>query len=550
MTRIYLVDKNIHKTVTTTESLATMQLPLDQGLMAKFGMNPEQIFSIVRVGNNAVVHLKDGTQVILEGFFAQEVLSIPLQDGQSLWATFVEESAIEIPANDYLVLDGVPPNVVVSDSSVAPPESLTSEPPVAMGTNTAITANSPVGTTIPTWVLVSGGIAGIGVIAAASGSGDKNNGPAPDTTAPTQAQGGFAGNHEGKTITGQAEAGATVLVKDSAGKELAKTIVGADGRFSVTLVKALTNGEKVSITVKDSAGNESSVTSITAPDTTAPVQPQGGFTGNHEGKTITGQAEAGATVLVKDSVGKELAKTIVGVDGQFNITLVKALTNGEKVSITVKDSAGNESSVTSITAPDTTAPIAGVLDFKNLNDTGSSASDRITQDNSFDLSLSGQEVGTAVVYQVSKDGGAWTSTTVKQSDLSDGVYQFKAIVTDAAGNSSEVLSTKLTVDNTAPVAGTLSITHLNDTGSSASDRITQDNSFDLSLSGQEVGTAVVYQVSKDGGAWTTTTVKQSDLSDGVYQFKAIVTDAAGNSSEVLSTKLTVDNTAPVAGTLS
>ncbi|WP_436899243.1 Ig-like domain-containing protein, partial [Acinetobacter gyllenbergii] len=135
-------------------------------------------------------------------------------------------------------------------------------------------------------------------------------------------------------------------------------------------------------------------------------------------------------------------------------------------------------------------------------------------------------------------------TTVKQSDLSDGVYQFKAIVTDAAGNSSEVLSTKLTVDNTAPVAGTLSITHLNDTGSSASDRITQDNSFDLSLSGQEAGTAVVYQVSKDGGAWTTTTVKQSDLSDGVYQFKAIETDIAGNIVETAIEIVVVDTLKP------
>jgi hypothetical protein len=56
------------------------------------------------------------------------------------------------------------------------------------------------------------------------------------------------------------------------------------------------------------------------------------------------------------------------------------------------------------------------------------------------------------------------------------------------------------------------------------------------LTGQEAGTTVVYQVSKDDGAWTTTTASQTNLTDGVYQFKAIVTDVAGNSAETLSPK--------------
>jgi hypothetical protein len=68
MTRIYLVDKSIHKTTTKSEVIATGQstaIPLDQRLMAKFEIHPEQVSSIVRVGNNAVVHLIDGTQVVL-----------------------------------------------------------------------------------------------------------------------------------------------------------------------------------------------------------------------------------------------------------------------------------------------------------------------------------------------------------------------------------------------------------------------------------------------------------------------------------------------------
>ncbi|MCY6412715.1 Ig-like domain-containing protein [Acinetobacter sp. VNH17] len=558
MTRIYLVDKSIHKTTTKSEVIATGQstaIPLDQRLMAKFEIHPEQVSSIVRVGNNAVVHLIDGTQVVLEGFFVQELLQLPLQDGQSLWATLVEDEVTEQPIDDYLVLDGVPPEAVVPDSSIVPAAGLNPEIPAAIvpeatgAAASAATAGTIAATTVPTWALVAGGLAGAGAIGAAVSGGSDKKDNLPDTTAPTQPQGGFTDNKDGKTITGQAEAGSTVIVKDAAGKELAKATVGADGKFSVTLPNALSNGEQVNVTVKDPAGNESTVASITAPDTTAPTKPESTFTDNKDGKTITGQAEAGSTVIVKDAAGKELAKATVGADGKFSVTLPNALSNGEQVNVTVKDSAGNESTVASITAPDTTAPVAGTLGFTNLIDTGTSSTDRITQDKAFDLNLMGQETGSTVKYQLSKDGGAWTNTTANQTNLSDGVYQFKAIVTDKAGNSAETLSPKVTVDNTVPAAGTLTLTNLTDTGSSSTDRITQDKNFDLSLTGQEANTTIMYQVSKDGGVWTNTTVNQNNLADGIYQFKAIVTDRAGNSSEVLSSKITVDNTI-VAGNLS
>ncbi|MCL5767432.1 Ig-like domain-containing protein, partial [Acinetobacter sp. ANC5681] len=199
---------------------------------------------------------------------------------------------------------------------------------------------------------------------------------------------------------------------------------------------------------------------------------------------------------------------------------------------------------------DNTAPVAGVLSFSNLTDTGSSSTDRITQDKAFDLTLTGQEAGTTVVYQISIDGGqTWVDTDTAQSNLADGVYQFKAVVTDVAGNSAEALSPIITVDNTAPVTGTLAFANFNDTGISATDYITKDQAFDLSLTGQEAGTTVVYQVSKDNGVWVNTDIAQSNLVDGRYQFKAIVTDKAGNSAETLSPIVVVDNTSPVAGTL-
>src|SRR5207247_258176 len=129
-------------------------------------------------------------------------------------------------------------------------------------------------------------------------------------------------------------------------------------------------------------------------------------------------------------------------------------------------------------------------------------------------------------------------------------YQYRAIVTDAAGNSANTNALSVTVDNTAPAAGTLSFTNLTDTGSSTSDHITQDKTFDLSLSGNEAGSTVAYHVSTHGGtSWPTTPSLHGTLPIGAYQYRAIVTDAAGNSANTAAISVTVDNTAPAAGTL-
>ncbi|MCH7305435.1 Ig-like domain-containing protein [Acinetobacter sp. NIPH 1869] len=560
MKRVFLLDKNNHKAAATSEigiAGQTKPILLNQALLAKSGVNVDQISSITRIGNDAIVHLVDGTKVILEGFFVQDTLQLPLQDGESLWAAIVDTKVEEQPISDYLVLDGVSPDVLASDSSVVRsiseiPNAIATDRSVETSHAIATTASSTVGS-IPTWAWITGSVAGVGAIAAASGgggNGSKKNDPAPDTTAPVSPQGSFTAQQDGKTITGQAEISSTVIVKDVTGKALAETIVGADGKFSLTLVHALTNGEQLYVTAKDQAGNESTATRITAPDTTAPVSPQSSFTAQQDGKTITGQAEIGSAVIVKDVTGKALAETIVGADGKFSLTLVHALTNGEQLYVTAKDQAGNESTATRITAPDTTAPVAGHLAFTHFVDSGYSDTDYTTQNNTFDLRLTGQEQGTVVNYQVSKNGGEWTETVVTQKDLSDGVYQFKAIVTDQAGNSSEVLSPLVTVDKTPPQTDVLSFTDFTDTGVSATDYITNDQTFNLSLKGQEQGTVVSYHVSKNGGEWAETVVAQKDLSDGVYQFKAIVTDQAGNSSEVLSPLVTVDKTPPQTGVVS
>src|SRR4029077_20748759 len=133
----------------------------------------------------------------------------------------------------------------------------------------------------------------------------------------------------------------------------------------------------------------------------------------------------------------------------------------------------------------------------------------ITQDGTFALNLAGDtdlNGVDSVVYQQSLNGGGWPDLPSSSlSGLADGSYQFRAVVTDNAGNSSNTAAIAVTVDNTAPTAGTLSFVGLADSGHADTPTpITQDGTFahnlasDTDLNGVD---SVVYQQSLDGGGW-------------------------------------------------
>ncbi len=179
---------------------------------------------------------------------------------------------------------------------------------------------------------------------------------APDKTAPAAPTAIF--DAAGKVITGVAEAGSTVSVKNAAGTELKTAVANATtGEYSITLTTALINKETVNVTAKDTAGNVSAIKAIIAPDNTAPTIPTAAF--DTAGKVITGVAEAGSTVSVKNAAGTELKTAVANTStGAYTITLTTALINKETVNVTAKDSAGNISAIKAIIAPDKTPPAA------------------------------------------------------------------------------------------------------------------------------------------------------------------------------------------------
>jgi hypothetical protein len=233
------------------------------------------------------------------------------------------------------------------------------------------------------------------------------------------------------------------------------------------------------------------------------------------------------------------------VDGTVSVTVLAAAAT---------DPATNASTASSTLSLvyDATAPALPVISNTIVADTGSSSTDRITNDDDLQLSGTAEANASVAVYDgstllgtVSADGtGNWTLAST--GTLSPGLHSFSAKATDAAGNTGNTsLPLMVTIDTSLPAAPTIDLLAADDSGSSDSDNITKTTV--LRLTGATEAFAVIElfdgstslgTVTADAaGVWLFTT---STLSAATYAFKAQATDIAGNVSATMSGALSVD----------
>jgi hypothetical protein len=252
---------------------------------------------------------------------------------------------------------------------------------------------------------------------------------------------------------------------------------------------------RVGVEAVDVAGNKSSIgvddnkLFTFELDTQAPYAPYLSVNAGEDGWTNSSlmyiSAEAGSSVLLyKDGafVGMATPSSSWGNTGTF--TFSPTLADGSHTFTAVAvDAAGNKSSPSSISFKlDTVAPVAGMLRFTELTDTGTADYYPITRDNIFKVNLSGQSgydtllieqfvtTKTRVqdpdtkIWSVQTSTTGWTPTVldtsqITRSGLSDGQYEFRAKLADKAGNVSYSPIIGMIVDRTAtapvfnPVAG-------------------------------------------------------------------------------------------------
>ena len=270
------------------------------------------------------------------------------------------------------------------------------------------------------------------------------------------------------TLSGTAEAGATVHVFDGA------TLIGtatadANGNWSVAATGLADGTYSFSTTVTDAVGNTSTVSAArdlrvdaTAPiaSVVAEVKRDGGITvgatTNVKDVTMSGTAEAGATVRVFD--GATLIGTATAdANGAWSVAATGLADRTYSFSTTVTDAAGNTSAASPLRAltVDTAAPApAAVAAFSP--DSGI-AGDGVT--NAKTVTLSGTaEAGatvrvfdgtTAIGSAIADATGAWR---VEATGLTEGPHSFTTTATDAAGNTSAASAPfGVRVDTGAPV---------------------------------------------------------------------------------------------------
>ncbi|AMJ69566.1 adhesin [Enterobacter cloacae] len=452
---------------TTTEGT---QVTLSHSSIVELHVERADVSHFARSGNDLVVTLHSGEVITLKNFYvtdAQGVSQLVLQESDgALW--WIED-----------------PTGAATYESIASTDALL-----------AASGSDAGGAAIWPWAL--GGIVAAGAIAAVAsssggGGGDDdddgdNSSPPPGTpvdpsnpdTTPPNAPSSLQFSSDGKSVTGTAEPGSTITLKDANGNVIGTGKTGSDGNFTVSLGTPLTNGEQVTATATDAAGNTSQGTTITAPDLTAPDAPtigsvtddvapltgsvtNGGST-NDPRPQLSGTAEAGSTVTIYDG-GVAIGTALVASNGTWTFTPSADLTEStHQITVRATDAAGNlgpASPVFTLTVDLTppTTPTAIVLTDDTGAIRGTITAGTPTDASKPILAGTGEPGGTITIYDngvvvgttTVLPNGTWSVTP--NGPLPDGTHSITVVETDAAGNQSAASEPIIfTVDTTPPLA--------------------------------------------------------------------------------------------------
>ena len=368
---------------------------------------------------------------------------------------------------------------------------------------------------------------------------------APAITAPAD---NSAQNTTTVTLSGTAEANAVVEVFEGATSR-GTTLASGTGAWTRVIAGATEATHTYTARATDTAGNTSAAsnTRTVRVDTTAPAAPAitapaDNALQNSATVTLSGIAEAGATVEVFEGAASRGTTTANG-SGNWTRAIPSVGDGTHTYTAKATDAAGNTSAASSTRSVrvDTTVPAAPAF---------TSPADNALQ-NSATVTLSGTaEAGAAVeVFEGATPRGTTTATggtwTVTINGAADGTHVYTAKATDAANNTSAASATRsVRVDTAAPAAPAIT---------SPADNALQ-NSATVTLSGTAEAGATV-EVFEGAASRGTTTANGSgnwtraipSVGDGTHTYTAKATDAAGNTSAASNTRsVRVDTTAPAA----
>ena len=224
-------------------------------------------------------------------------------------------------------------------------------------------------------------------------------------------------NDKSTTVTGKAEAGATVKVFVGT-KQLGSAKSTGSYKVVIPVQKA---GTVISVKAYDAAGNVSVASNVTVKDVTPPAKPTVNAL-NDKSTTVTGKAEAGATVKVFAGT-KQLGSAKSTSSYKVVIPVQKA---GTVISVKAYDAAGNVSAASNVTVKDVTPPAKPTVNV--IKNTTTSVTGKA------------EAKSTVRIYNGTKQIGSGTTNasgnfTIKIPVQKMGV-KLTATATDTAGNKS------------------------------------------------------------------------------------------------------------------
>lgn len=552
----------------------TRNIELLESSTVRIHGTPDIVSRYERVGNDLILHMKDGTTVRYESFFTLDAAGyhseLVFDDGTRLiHAQFSGAAAAE--------------GATLAAEAVA----LTPEY-TALGDMTSLLIGSTTTSTLSATTLGSvlgavavGGAAVAGVAVAVASSNNDNSATAPPQEPLTVDA--FAGNNGlNRTEIGQPHVLSGKTTGVSAGQTVTITLngvvytttVAADGSWHFTLpADAFTGLQdgiyalKVSVPGTNGVVHEKTI-DLTI-DTLPPNLTVDKFTGDNyltvgelaNGQVLNGTGEAGQNVTI--TLNGKTYTTTINTAGNWTLTVpaadLRALSEGEHaMSFTISDSAGNTTVVNRTIIVDTTPPELSLSPFTGNNLlTADELQSSQSVSGTASLSDVGQTVtvtfnGTTYTTTVESDG-SW-SVFIPPGDmqaLTNGTYNLVASLTDKAGNTTTLPPQTITVDTNAEAVN-ISIV-------SADDRLNAvEAGQPLTINGTTANVAAgqTVTVTLNGKPYTTTTgadgkwsvdIPSADLlvlSDGSNTLTASVQGVSGNTVTVNHTLDVHINTLP------
>ncbi|EEE5063786.1 BapA prefix-like domain-containing protein [Salmonella enterica subsp. houtenae] len=570
--RLLAVVSKLTGVSTTVESSA---VTLNAPSIVKLSVARDEISQLTRINQDLVVTLHSGETITIKNFYATNDLGasqlVLAENDGTLWWVENPQAGLHFEQladiNELLATSG---------------------------------ASHEAGGAVWPWVL-AGAVAAGGIAAiASSGGGDSHHhsdsdNPLPDNTNPdgnppdnnnpggSNPDGNTPGSSnpvdtipplaptellisaDGKTVSGEAEAGSTITIKDPSGHIVGEGKADSDGKFSIDLTAPQLGGEQLTVTATDDAGNTGPSATIDAPNIPLPATPviaaaiddAAPLTGtlsnnqitNDNTPTLEGTGSAGAVIHIYAN-GQEIGTTTVDTSGNWRFAITSALTDGENrftaIATNVKGESSESASFT--LTIDTLSPDAAVID--NVADDGTTISGTAEAGSTVSIyDSTGNYLGSAIT----GDNNQFSITL--NPALTHG-ERLEARIQDAVGNIGP--ATEFTASDSQYPAQPIILTMTDDagtvTGLLKNGDATDDNRPTLSGTAEPGSTILISDngspvpalppvVADADGKWSFT--PSLALPDGDHVFTATATNNHGTSGQSVSFTIDIDTQPPV-----